>query len=130
MISLPKRKVDDLVKRLGALPLGRKTTTVREVLVQAGKLRLAAYVVRPGRFFVRRFLQLSGLYLNGEKLAGGGKTVGASNNRHVGGSTAIEWHKLPPSPFDCPRVRRNNGGGPHKIAGDLGGVGKSRIAAC
>lgn len=39
------------------------------VLVSAGKLYHAAYMVRLGRYFVRRFMQLSRLHLNGEELA-------------------------------------------------------------
>lgn len=41
---------------------------VRKVLVLAEKLHHAIYVVRPGRCFVRRLLQMSGVHLNGEGL--------------------------------------------------------------
>ena len=60
-ISLPVRKVKELRELLEEWPAGRSTATVREVLVLAGKLHHAAYVIRPGRYFVQQLLQLSKL---------------------------------------------------------------------
>ena len=78
-ISLPDRKVKDFQERLEEWPEGRKTATVREVLVLAGKLHHAAYVVRPGRYFVRRLLQLNKLHLSGDERAGGGGAWGKTS---------------------------------------------------
>lgn len=50
--------------------------TMREVPVLARKLHHPTYMVRPGRCFVRRLLQLGGRRLNGEKLARGGSVKG------------------------------------------------------
>ena len=66
-ISLPARKVLELRKLLEEWPAERSTVTVREVLVSAGKLHHAAYVITPGRYFVRRLLQLSKLHLYGQE---------------------------------------------------------------
>jgi len=51
------------------------------VLVLAGKLHHAAFVIRPGRYFVRRLLQLTGLHLNGAERAGGGDTWGRQRKK-------------------------------------------------
>lgn len=51
-IALPTRKVDELHVRLAEWPAGRQTATARELLV---------FAIRPGRYFVRRLLQLSKL---------------------------------------------------------------------
>ena len=72
-IALPARKVRELREPLEEWPAGRCTATVRKVLVLAEKLHHAAYVIRPGRYFVRRLLQLSGLHLNGQERRGVGK---------------------------------------------------------
>ena len=53
-ISLPARKVLELRNLLEEWSAWRSTATVRELLVLAGKLHHAAYVIRPGRYFVRR----------------------------------------------------------------------------
>ena len=66
------------VERLKAWPPGSKSSTVRDVLVQAEKLHHAANVVQPRRYFVCRPLQLSGLHLNGE---GGEEGEGRTGNR-------------------------------------------------
>ena len=58
-IPLPARKVLELRKLLKKRPAGASTATVWEVLVLAAKLHHAAYVIRPGRYFVRRLLHLS-----------------------------------------------------------------------
>ena len=42
----------------------------------AGKLHHAAYVVRPGRYFVHRLLRLANLHLTGEESRGGGDAWG------------------------------------------------------
>ena len=75
-VGLPERKLDDLRHRLGCWPPGRREATVREVLSLAGKLHHAAYVVRPGRYFVHRLLRLANLHLTGEELRGGGDAWG------------------------------------------------------
>ena len=80
-ISLPLRKLRDLQERLDAWPATRETATVREVLVLARKLRHAAFVVRPGRYFVRRLLQLTMPHLNGDDGAGGGGVWGRHRTR-------------------------------------------------
>ena len=51
-----------------------RTTTVREVLLLAGKLHTAAYVIRPGGYIVRRLPQLSNL--NGQEKVEGGERKG------------------------------------------------------
>ena len=66
----------DLVDFLEAWPPGRQTATVKEVIMLARKLHLAAYVVRPERYSVRRLLELIELRLNGRGWAGGGGTWG------------------------------------------------------
>lgn len=53
---------------------------VREVLMLAGKLHHASYVVRPGRYFFYRLLLLSVLYL-GEELAVGGGAWGRTRKK-------------------------------------------------
>ena len=79
-IALPPRKVDDLRAQVAKWPVGRETATVKEVLVLAGKLHHASFVIRPGRYFVRRLLQLSNLHLNGaERAGGGGRGVGTGS---------------------------------------------------
>ena len=83
-IALPK-KVDELRARLAEWPAGRQTATVREVLVLAGKLHHASFVIRPGRYFGRRFLQLSNLHLDGAERAGGWGGGGGSKRRRKGG---------------------------------------------
>ena len=60
-ISPPARKVKELREQLEEWPAGRSTATVRENLVLAGKLHNAAYAITPGRYFVRRLLQVSNL---------------------------------------------------------------------
>ena len=71
-ISLPARKVVELSARLAAeWPTGRRTATVKEVLVLAGKLHHASFVIRSGRYSVRRLLQLINLHLNEAERAGG-----------------------------------------------------------
>ena len=66
-ISLPGRKKNELREMLQEWSEERSNAAVREVLVIAGKLHHAAYVTRPGRYFVRRLLQLSKLHLNGQE---------------------------------------------------------------
>ena len=44
---------------------------MREILVLTGKLHNAAFVVRPGRYFVRRLLQLNKLHFKGDERSGG-----------------------------------------------------------
>ena len=68
---MPARKVEELRELLVDWPVGRSTATVREVLVLTGKLHHAAYVIRPGRNFVRWLLQLSRLHQNGQERRGG-----------------------------------------------------------
>ena len=63
--SLPIKKVRELWELLEEWPTGRNTATVREVLELPAKLHHATYVIRPGRYLVRRFLQLSKPHLNG-----------------------------------------------------------------
>ena len=75
-ISLPVRKVKELRELLEEWPAGRSTATVREVLVLAGKLHHAAYVIRRGTYFVHLLLQLSGLHLNGQEKRGRGSAWG------------------------------------------------------
>ena len=64
--------MDELRVQLADWPARRQTATVREVLVLAGKLHHVSFVVRPGRYFVRRLLWLSKLHLDGVERAGGG----------------------------------------------------------
>ena len=59
-ISRPARKDKELRKLWEEWPAGRCTVTVPEVFVLAGKLHHAAYVIRPGRYFVQRLLQGKG----------------------------------------------------------------------
>ena len=79
-IALPARKVDDLYARVAEWPPERETATVKEVLVLAGKLHHASFVIRPGRYFVRRLLQLSNLHLSGaERARRGGRGAGTGS---------------------------------------------------
>ena len=85
-ISLPTRKVKELQEVLEEGPTGKSTAIVREVLVLAGKLHHAAYVIRPGRYFVRRLLQLSKLHLNGQARKGEGvRREGVGRRRELEG---------------------------------------------
>lgn len=63
-ISLSLRKSKELKDKLAHWAWSRKTPTVKEFLVLSGKLHYSALVVRPGRYFVRRLLQLCRLHLN------------------------------------------------------------------
>ena len=80
-IALPARKVDELRARESEWPPGRETATVKEVLVQAGKLHRASFVIRRGRYFVRQLLQLPNLPLNGVERAGGYRRHRALHSR-------------------------------------------------
>ena len=80
-ISLPGRKITELREMLQEWPEERSKATVREVLVLAGKLHHVAYVIRPGRYFVRRLLQLSKLHLNGQEKRGGGGAWGKDRKK-------------------------------------------------
>ena len=71
-IALPARKADDLCARVAEGPPGRETATVKAVSVLAGTFHHASFVIRPGRYFVRRLLLLSYLHLNEAERAGGG----------------------------------------------------------
>ena len=71
--SLPPRKAKELRELMEEWPTGRRTATVREVLVLTGKLHDAAYVIRPGRCFVRRPQQLRKLHHNGQERRGEGR---------------------------------------------------------
>ena len=64
-ISSPPWEIRELQELLEEWPKGRRTATVREVLVLAGKLHHVAYVIRPARSFIRRLLQLRKLPLDG-----------------------------------------------------------------
>ena len=44
-IALPVRKIDDLRARVAEKPSGRETATVKEVVVLAGKLNHASFVI-------------------------------------------------------------------------------------
>ena len=52
------------------LATGMAGETVREVSSLAGKLHHVAYVVRPGRYFVRWLLRLANLHLTGKSREG------------------------------------------------------------
>ena len=80
-IAMPTRKVDDLRARVAEWTAERQSATVRGVLVLAGKLHHASFVIRPGRYFVRRLLQLSNLHLSGAERAGGGEAWGKYRKR-------------------------------------------------
>ena len=71
IISLPTRKVKELRELLEEWLTGRSTATVREVVVLAGK-HTTWRMCRPGRDFMRRFLQLSKLQLGGGEVRGKG----------------------------------------------------------
>ena len=71
-IALPTRKVGDFRARVAESTAVRQSATVREVLVLEGKLHHASFVIRPGRYFVRRLLQISNLYLSEAERAAGG----------------------------------------------------------
>ena len=71
-VGLPQRKLEDLRQRLANWLPERREEAVREVLSLAGKLHHAAYVVRPGHYFVRRLLWLANLHLTGEIQEGEG----------------------------------------------------------
>ena len=96
-ISLLGRKINELRDMLQEWTEKRNNATVREVLVLAGKLHHVAYVIRPGRYFVRRFLQLSKLHMKGqEKRRGGGgrerKKAGAERVLYLTEFMAdVEW---------------------------------------
>jgi len=93
-ISLPEQKVQDLRERLAEWPPHRKQATVREVLVLAGKLHHAAFVIRPGRYFVHRLLQLAGLHLNGMERAGGGDAWGRHRRKaHARKVVQLTWQR-------------------------------------
>ena len=80
-LSLQEERVAELREMLEQWPSTRTHATVKEVLVLAGKLHHAAFVIRPGRYFVRRLLQLAGLHLNGVERAGGGDAWGRERKR-------------------------------------------------
>ena len=71
-ISLPGGKINQLPEMLEEWPEERNKATVREVLVLAGKMHNVAYVIGPGRYFVRWLLHLSKLHLNGQEEIGAG----------------------------------------------------------
>ena len=74
--------MDSITERLAARSPDRRTAKVREVLILAGKIICVAYAVQPGQYSIRRRLQLSGLHLDGEELAGGGDAkVGVSREK-------------------------------------------------
>ena len=76
-IALPAREGDQSRARLTAeCPAGRQTATVKEVLALAGKLNHQSFVIRSGRYFVRRLLQLTNLHLSGADRARGGGAWG------------------------------------------------------
>ena len=78
-IALAARKVDDLRARVAECPPERETATVKEVLVLAGKLHHASFVLRPGRYLGRRLRQLSNLQGNvAEQARGGGGRAGGN----------------------------------------------------
>ena len=80
--SLPPRNIRELQELLEEGPERRRTATVRDILVLAGKLHHVSYVIRPGRPFVRWLLQLSKLRLNGEeKVERGGRGGGVGRRR-------------------------------------------------
>ena len=62
-IPLPATKVEELNEMLYDWPAGRRTATVREVLVLAGKVQHVANMIRSGRYFVRRLPHLRKLNL-------------------------------------------------------------------
>ena len=68
--------MDSITERLEARSPDRRTAKVREVLILAEKILCAAYAVQPGRYSIRRRLQLSGLHLDGEELVGGDDAEG------------------------------------------------------
>ena len=70
IIALPTQIVDDLGARVAAWTAKGQSATVREVLVLSRKLHHASFVVRPGRYLVRRLL-LSNLHLSGAEQTGG-----------------------------------------------------------
>ena len=74
--DLAARKVDELRARRAEWPPGREEATVKEVLLLTEKLHHAFFVIRPGRYFVRRLLQLSNLHLVAAEQVGGGGGVG------------------------------------------------------
>ena len=76
VVGLPQRKLDDLRQRPVSWPPERREATVQEVLPLARKLHHAAYVVRPGRYFVHKLLRLANLHLTGEDSRGGGDAWG------------------------------------------------------
>ena len=83
-ISSPQRKLWDLQERLGRWPSARETATMRDFLVLlAEKLQYAVFVVRPGRYFVRRLLQLNKLHLSRDERAGGGEVRASHRKRAV-----------------------------------------------
>ena len=76
-IELPPRNIRELQDLLEEWPEGKRSATVRGVLVLAGSLHHVAYVKRSGKCFVRRLLRLSKPHLNGqEKWEAGGGGVG------------------------------------------------------
>lgn len=70
--ALPPRNVDDLRAGVAKGPVGRKIETVKEVLLLAGQLHHASFVIRHKRYFVRRLLQLYNMRLKRAELARGG----------------------------------------------------------
>ena len=95
--------MDDVIERLAVWPPHRRTAKVRDILGFAGNLQRAAYVVRPGQFFVRRLLQFSGLHLNEEELTGDGDVWGRSRkNAETGRVVAVSPEFM---------VHGRNGGG-------------------
>ena len=84
-ISLPGRKINEKQEMLQEWPEERSKATVREVLVLAGKLHHVVYVIKPGRYFVRRLLQRGELHLNGREKKWGGRAWGRDRKKAEAG---------------------------------------------
>lgn len=75
-MSLPVWKIRKLQEMLKDFPEERNMATVPELVVLSGKLYNVAYVIRPRRYFLRRFLQLDKLHMNGKEKGRHGEVVG------------------------------------------------------
>lgn len=71
-ICLPARTIDEVKEIVKDWSAGRRTATVREVLMLAGKLHDEAHGLGPGWYFERWLLQPSKLHVNGQYKGEGG----------------------------------------------------------
>ena len=78
-ICLPTKTINEVKEIVKDWSAGRRTATVHEVLMLAGKLHDEAHVIGPGWYFERQLLQPSKLQVNGQYKGEGGAWRGGKN---------------------------------------------------